>query len=180
MLKIKKQKSLAFGRKDVYLLGVKHTGEKVWLEAASWDCGWYWGFGYIEIYQQNWSPEKARDIQYHSHWDNSIVGVHDIYDNENHCFKRSDYVSHINENKEFESTTVSDDESWELAELLESFYVLSRAAAVFKEGCAGITANKCGLKDSSVYNRINKILLPKIFSRVYEILSPAPAKEGVK
>ena len=59
---IKKEKDHAFG-KDVYLLGKDAEGVKYWLESPSWDCGWYWGFGYVETYQRNWRPSLARDIE---------------------------------------------------------------------------------------------------------------------
>ena len=42
---LKKRKSHAFG-KDCYLIGRDKYGDLIWLEAAKWDCEWYWGFGY--------------------------------------------------------------------------------------------------------------------------------------
>ena len=44
---MKKEKRKAFGKK-IYLLGKDAEGVKYWLEEASWDCNWYYGFGYIE------------------------------------------------------------------------------------------------------------------------------------
>lgn len=44
-----KQRSRAFGKK-IYLLGEDKCGDRYWLEEPFWDCGWYWGFGYIETY----------------------------------------------------------------------------------------------------------------------------------
>jgi len=64
---MKKTKSRAFG-KDVYLLGVDKYNEPYWLEHPSFDCGWYWGFGYLELYTNPYNPDKSRDIQYHCHW----------------------------------------------------------------------------------------------------------------
>ena len=68
MKTIKKQKSNAFN-KDIYLLGEDKDGIKYWLEAPSWDCGWYWGFGYVETYTNNKNPSKSRDIMSHQHLD---------------------------------------------------------------------------------------------------------------
>ena len=53
--KMKKEKRFAFG-KNIYLLGSDKDGVKYWLEEASWDCGWYWGFGYVETYTNNSNP----------------------------------------------------------------------------------------------------------------------------
>jgi hypothetical protein len=68
---MEKQKDHAFG-KDVYLLGTDENGIRYWLEAASWDCGWYWGFGYIETYKNNQTPSKAQDFDSHEHANNFL------------------------------------------------------------------------------------------------------------
>lgn len=54
--------------KEVYLIGINEDGEKVFLEEPSWDCGWYWGFGYLETYTNNRQITRSRDIQSHSHF----------------------------------------------------------------------------------------------------------------
>ncbi len=59
---MQKQMDHAFN-KDVYLLGKDSEGISYWLEAPSWDCGWYWGFGYVETYRSNRKPSTARDIE---------------------------------------------------------------------------------------------------------------------
>jgi hypothetical protein len=66
-----KRKSHAFN-KDIYLLGKNRYGELVWLESPTWDCGWYWGFGYVETYTNNKRPDLARDISSHSHFDGLV------------------------------------------------------------------------------------------------------------
>ena len=47
-------------------------GEKIYLSAPSWDCDWYWGFGYIETYTNNNNPNKSKDIKSHQHAENFI------------------------------------------------------------------------------------------------------------
>lgn len=155
--KIKKQKKRAFN-KDIYLLGIDESGVKHWLESASWDCGWYWGFGYVETYTNNNNPEIAKDISSHSHWDTCIVG--------------KQAHSHLNDNPNFISTTLSDTESWELSELMQSFYSLKEAAAIFGRGKSHIANTEINYEDKEITNKINKEILPKIFQRIYEILSP--------
>lgn len=75
---IQKRKSHAFG-KDVYLLGRGTDKCHYWLEAPKWDCGWYWGFGYIETYMNDLKPESSRDIISHEHW-SGFVGKQEKYD----------------------------------------------------------------------------------------------------
>lgn len=61
-----KRTSKAFGKK-IFLLGTI-DGKYVWLEEPVWDCGWYWGFGYVEQYTNHRNPSRARDISMHTHW----------------------------------------------------------------------------------------------------------------
>ena len=66
---IKKANYRMFG-KNIYLIGINSEGEKVFLEQASWDCGWYWGFGYLETYTNNRQITRSKDISSHSHFSN--------------------------------------------------------------------------------------------------------------
>ena len=88
MKKIEKKKTEAFGKKT-FLLGEDEEGVKYWLTAAKWDCGWYWGFGYIETYTNNKNPNNARDISSHSHWNSSIVGKKEYYDLDKKCWRQT-------------------------------------------------------------------------------------------
>jgi hypothetical protein len=66
---IKKTNYRMFG-KNIYLIGINTQGEKVFLEHPSWDCGWYWGFGYLETYTNNRQITRSKDISGHSHFSN--------------------------------------------------------------------------------------------------------------
>lgn len=102
---MKKKISHAFG-KDVYLLGMsKENNRYLWLEAPSWDCGWYWGFGYVEQYTNHKAPDKAKDTRMHTHWDS----LH-------------------NEGNPFKETTFNKEEYKELKELFNRFYSLKEGA----------------------------------------------------
>lgn len=74
---IEKKTYFAF-KKNVYLIGINTEGEKVFLEEPSWDCGWYWGFGYLEVYTNNNNPSRAKDVSSHTHFtnfeDNTTLG----------------------------------------------------------------------------------------------------------
>jgi len=149
-------KKIEYAHGKQYLLGIDKDGEEVYLTAPSWDCDWYWGFGYIE--------RKGS----HSHWNSDIVG------------KQEDgsYCHHLNENKDIAETVLTDKESWKLSELMKSFYILRETADFYHRGGSHITDNplKDKLKNDTEYKRINKLLLPLIFKEINKILSPK--KEG--
>jgi len=147
-----KQKSHAFG-KDVYFLGVDKDGYNLWLEAASWDCDWYWGFGYIETYSNNGDPSKARGISSHSNFDSMLL-------------KESKFLlSDIGV-----ESPLTKKEQWRLADLMKSFYTLKEAAAVFGRGGSHIAGTSDYLKQPEMVEKINKELLPELFKEVYKLL----------
>ena len=139
---MKKRKSRAFG-KDVYLLGKDEYDDLVWLEHPSWDCGWYWGFGYVERYTNTKDPSISKDITCHTHIDSE--------------FKKDDV---INLNVGLVSTTYSVDEGERLADLFNDFYY-------YKD-----KADDAHRKDEGKYNSINGILLPEIMNNILQIVYP--------
>lgn len=178
MKKIKKRVTEAFNKK-IYLLGIDTDGRNVWLEAPSWNCGWYWGFGYIERYTHNRSPGNSRDIESHSHWDTGIIGQHEYYDTDKGCFRlSSDYIHHLNESPDFQATVLTDKESWELADLIKSFYTLREAAGLYNRGGSHLTTTKIQnlMKSGINCNNINTIDLPRIFERIDQLLTPKGGK----
>ena len=155
-----KQKSHAF-HKDTYLLGKHKNGSVLWLEAASWDYEWYWGFGYVEEYTNPMYPNKAKDIRMHTHFNQLIWRKNN-----------SSYLHHINE--VLQDSVLTKKESWELSDLMKSFYTLQEAAELFYRGGSHLSNEgiRNFLKSEEQYNLINKQLLPNLFEEVYKILSP--------
>lgn len=168
---IQKRKDHAFG-KDTYLLGRNEWGEQIWLEAPSWDCDWYWGFGYVEVYTGRGgsgrvSPSKASDISSHLHFDGLLWFKDD----------KGGYVYHLNESPKMKETVLTDKESWELADLMKSFYTLKKSAEFFHQGNSHVASTSVNLKNPEIENYINQIAIPAITARVLEILSPAQEQE---
>lgn len=93
----------------IYLGKVKH-GEKIWLTKHSWDCDWYWGFGYIG--NQNW----------HFHI-NSLIDHPKEYHN-----KWTDITTHFSE------TWLTQGQWWVLRDLFISAYGLKKATEIYRYG----------------------------------------------
>jgi hypothetical protein len=154
---MKKKTTMAFNKK-VFLLGAGEDGTKYWLEEASWDCGWYWGFGYIVTYTRNNDPAHSKDISSHQHADHFM----------------SEYFTEFNGSKPvLKDQTFSEKEGWELSELLEQYYTLQKTAEYFKNGkahCANTTIPD--YEKPELVKEINEVRMPVIFKRIYEILTP--------
>ena len=161
-MKLIKSKSHAFN-KDVYLLGADENGDKYWLEAPSWDCNWYWGFGYIEVYSNNSDPSMARDITSHSHATN---------------FMSEYFTSWNGSDPILKDQVFNEQEGWELSELFKQFYFLKEAAENFKRGnCYVATAKIPEWKKPELVIEINEILIPQVTKRILDILTPVKVKE---
>ena len=162
---MKKKKSYAFG-KDIYLLGKDENGTQYWLEAPSWDCGWYWGFGYVKTYTNNRRPDLSAHIASHQHIDSSFIGrVGD------------EYIYNIFETPLLKGgTTFTEEEGWELSELFSQFYTLKKSAEFFylgKSNTAPTTVKHDREKNKEIFEYINQTLMPPIFERIKEILTPS-------
>lgn len=156
---MKKQKNFVFG-KNIFLLGEDKNGIKYWLEEASWDCDWYWGFGYIETYTNNKNPERSRDISSHQHFDDLFLKSN-ILDNYKNFFKE---------------TTLNDDEIYELLGYMEEFYTMEKYSNLLYCGnqitsdAKNIKEEKNETENKKEYERINKILMPELFKKIYKLL----------
>lgn len=80
------------------------AAEYLRIEKHSWDCDWYWGFGYIG------------NSNLHTHFDGVFLGIEtDI-------------------NKIFEATKITQRDWWILRDLFVQAYALKNAAAVYRHG----------------------------------------------
>lgn len=155
---LEKKQSHAFG-KDIYLLGQDAEGINYWLEAPKWDCGWYWGFGYIETYTINNSPEHSKDISSHQHAGEDF---------------HARWFSEWNGSKPIlVNRTFNENEGWEISELFKQFYFLRDAAEYFHRGKCNVANTTIELwANEDLVKEINEVRLPKVMNRIIEILTP--------
>lgn len=174
--RLEKRTSRAF-EKNIFLLGKDVEGKLMWLEEPKWDCGWYWGFGYVETYTNNSNPEKARDIASHSHV-SGLTGKFEYWDSEKQCFRlSSEYIHNIYDSPELVETTFTENEGWKLSELFREFYLLKEMAEYTHRNPAS-----CNLTTSPVtqdpekmaqwHKEINEVMIPLITAEILRMLTP--------
>ena len=134
----------------------KNNGENIYLSAPSWDCGWYWGFGYL----------GNKNRHYHVDGLNAKENIN-LFD----AFKK-----HFGS-----SLIVRDSQLWTLCELFKTFYALKETAEVLERGGSHFTKNPCSaiIINKEEVTRINTIVLPAIFEEIYKILIPAQENEKI-
>lgn len=152
---MKKEVMTKNGKKQ-YLLGRDEIG-KVWLEEASWDCGWYWGLGYVKMFGKH---------ECHTHFD------YQFFKSNKNGFDRFKEI--------IKETSLSDKELWVLLELMKSAYTARAYSDMLYLGGAHYTQNPCAstIQCEAEYNRINEDVIPAIMKKVYELLTPE--EEGEK
>ena len=168
-MEIKKMKKHIFG-KDIYFLGRDENGENYWLEAASWDCGWYWGFGYVETYTNNNNPELSRDINSHRHFDGLFL-KENIFDGFHNALVE---------------TPLNNSEIWELLGYMKEFYIMREYSDLLNSGNR-ITSKAKNIKEEEnetenkkEYKRINEKLMPELFEKIYKLLTIEAEPTGIK
>lgn len=168
---------------DFYYIGKNSDGKKVWLEKPSWDCGWYWGLGYLETMVGNREPSKARDIDCHTHWDYCVSKSHkDAHDWFIETFGKPTTDMWGNPSKAEKGTRMcrfTDKQIWTLCELMETAYTLKHTAAVLGKGNCNYTANPLSklIKNPREEKRINSKVLPAIFAEIGKIFDEADKAE---
>ena len=145
--------------KRVYL--GKYHGERVWLAPPSLDCGWYWGFGYIQ----------NRNL--HSHYDSVCLKKLERYNVEKQVWQlESDYCHKLNDSKDFTEIPFSETVLWKLSDYMQSFYALKEAAEVFGRGSSHVSGNvEPVLLDKAMCDKINNEMLPDLFDAIYRLLT---------
>ena len=139
---------------DKFYLGENEHNEGIWLSAPSWDCGWYWGFGYL----------GNRNCHYH------VSGLNDgknqnMYD----AFKE-----HFGD-----SLRILDTDLWTVCELFSTFYTLSKTAEVLGRGGGNYTTNPIQevITNKDETKRINEVVLPQLFDALHDALQNYYRKE---
>ena len=129
----------------------KVDGKNIYLSAPSWDCGWYWGFGYL----------GNKDCHYHVDGMNKDKNLYDAF------------IEH------FGDTFIIKEEKdiWTLCELFKTFYVLKDTCEVLGHGGAHYTTNPLSdlIKNTKEVKRINENVMPQIFDKIYELLNKKTA-----
>jgi hypothetical protein len=120
-----------FTSKKYMLLGVRSDKKKVWMEQASFDCDWYFGFGYLEVMNH-----PRTDINEHYHFESFYQKNKNAFD----AFKEA-----------FVCSTVTEKELWVLCDLMKTFYTLKDVSELYHNGNSHYTTTPISLKNEAKY-----------------------------
>lgn len=141
-----------------FRMGTYH-GRGINLRRPSFDCDWYWGFGYL----------GNRDCHYHldsletMDWQNDAMRNKNLFDQLKIHFG--------------DSLTIKDDaDLWSFCEIVTTIYTLKEAAELFNRGGSNYTTNpdRGLLTDWTMEEKINKEFIPTQIASLYRILEKYP------
>ena len=120
-----------------------YVGDKIYLDKHEWDCGWYWGFGYI----------GNKDL--HCHFNDTFLKSTDIFPS-----------THFKSN-------LTDNQWWIVRDLFVQAYALKKCAEVYRYGGHQTTAQGTTdlIRDDEMCTRLNsdlRIILDKIWELIQE------------
>ncbi len=135
---------------------LKTTKERIYLTSPSWDCGWYWGFGYL----------GNKDCHYHlsGYANGRNINMYDAL--------LADYD--LNPTLLGNANTFgSYPRLWKFCELVKTAYTLKETAEVLGRGGSHYSENprKDLIINTEEVERINKVVLPAIFEEIEKLFS---------
>ena len=122
----------------VYFGYHKEMKEKIYLFRPKWDCGWYWGFGYL--------GNENCHYHLHNYANGRKINMYDALKN--------DYVLN----------TKIERDLWKFCELVKTIYSLRETGEILNRGGSHYSSNpfKELIKNDKEYKRINEIVLPEM------------------
>lgn len=143
-----------------------HFDGDVFIVRPTWDCGWYWGFGYLE----RWNGRKG-DIDFHSHIDHEF--------GTNKDGRRVNWYEGMQELLDQGDVFENDKQRWKFLEIVKTIYNLKMTAEVLGRGGSHYGNNPLSeeIKNHDEVRRINEDLIPKLIDEMYKVLGVVSDEE---
>lgn len=132
---------------------------EVYLARPSWDCDRYWGFGYLECWD-----DRKQDIDFHTHINSEFSKLPDG----RRCNWFDGMKALLDKGDVFES----DKDRWKFLEIVKTIYSLQETAEVLGRGGSHYTTNPCAelIMNHDEVRRINCKVIPALIDEMYKLL----------
>ena len=134
-------------------------GQSIMLRRPSFDCNWYWGFGYLGNHDCHYHLDSLHTY----YWQNKDMQKKNLYDQLKLHFG--------------DTLTITDDRDlWQFCEIVRTIYTLCKTAYLYYLGGSHFTTNPDAelLKNTAEWERINSVLIPAQIASLYAILAKYP------
>lgn len=140
---------------NVYM-GMTEDGDRIYLRRPSWDCGWYWGFGYL----------GNDNCHYH------LSGLTSEHKNNLWNALRKEFPIDTGAGAGAVAQMWRRKTLWEFCEVVKTVYTLREAAEVLGRGGAHYTENPCKelIQNPDEVKRLNEVVIPRLIDEMYVAL----------
>ena len=152
-------------RTKVFFGTRKEDSRRIYLELPTWDCDWYWSFGYLgnakEHYHLSGYQSKQR---FFTNEDGKLVV---LTEKRNMCMRDC-----LLEDYNLNPLLIEDEHTlWTFCELALTAYQLKETAEVLGRGGSHMTTNPCEniIKDEDMVKKINTVMLPAVFKQIEKL-----------
>lgn len=137
----------------VYFGTDKQFKQLIYLETPTFDCDWYWGFGYLGNKHCHYPLENFQQVSCFGEYRN--ISMHDAL--------QRDY--------DLCESLRNPNTLWTFCELVKTAYALKEVAAIYNRGGSNYSNNPCKelLKNNEQYEHINFVLLPALFKELDQL-----------
>lgn len=159
-------------RKSYYLGDRKDDGARIYISMSTWDCDWYWSFGYLGNSRRHYHLSSYQSVQRSFKTDEGWTVLTE---------RRNKHMKDCLED-DYELAENIKGRLWEFCELALTAYALKQAAEVLGHGGSHTTTNPCAEIISMGCDepaRINQRVLPAIFKEFENICAGANVHEPV-
>lgn len=138
--------------KEIFLGRRNDDSALIYLSPPSWDCGWYWGFGYLGNKDEHYHLSSYQKNPCTGQWRN--INMYDALIKD-YCLAPS-----ISSNL------------WEFCELALTIYSLRNAAEVLGRGGSHMTKNPCcdAIVNRDEVTRLNNVVIPQLLDTMYSLI----------
>lgn len=160
------------GKEKIFFGTRKSDNARIYMTKPSFDCGWYWSFGYLGNSQEH----------YHL----------DSYQQKQHVFKLSDgsyklITEKRNKNmydclaEDYMLNAAISDNLWQFCEQAITIYRFKEIAEIYHRGCSHFTTNDCKdiIKSEEKYKDIVFHVLPVLLQTFWDTFSGYKLKQEI-
>lgn len=162
------------GSEKVFFGTRKKDGAPIYLSKPSFDCGWYWSFGYLGNAREHYHLESYAKKDHHLNLeDGSFKLLTEARNISMYDALLEDYSLNPNILGPIDKFNLYH-RLYTFCELALTAYALKEAAEVLGRGGSHMTSNPCAgiIKNPEEVKRINEIVLPAIFNQIAELIEP--------
>ena len=167
------------GSEKVFFGDRKADNVRIYLSKPSFDCGWYWGFGYLGNSREHYHLHEYAEKDHHLKLEDGSFKLltearnMSMYDALLEDYKLNpDILGPIDRLTSWKFNMYP--RLYTFCELALTAYALKEAAEVLGRGGSHMTKNPCAviIKNPEEVKRINEIVLPTIFNQIAELIEP--------